>query len=94
MLFISTRKAVSKVLNEEMKKQQEKVKSALADVESLSVTMDIWSDASMRGFMGLTAHYTTGKQLRSCLLGVPRFQGLCINGLVILYLQKWLNIGL
>ena len=46
-------------------------------MKSVSVTLDIWSDRTMRGFMGLTVHFIDGCALKSGVLAVPRFEGKC-----------------
>ena len=75
MSLISSRYAIQKVLDEEAKKFQDQLKEMLKTCDSLSVTMDIWSDAAMRGYMGLTAHFLKNDKLCSKVLGVPRFEG-------------------
>ena len=42
---------------------------------ALSVTVDIWSDKPMRGFLGVTAHYFIAGRLTSSTLAVQRFMG-------------------
>ena len=51
------RAAIKKVLGTLMSKLQEILKQQLESCSTVLVTMDIWSDASMRGYIGLTAHY-------------------------------------
>ena len=57
-----------------------RIKGILAEAENLSVTVDIWSDRRMRGFLGVTAHILTttneeGLRLASYLLDCSRFRG-------------------
>ena len=58
-----------------MRSCQEKLKELLSSCETVSITMDIWSDATMRGYLGLTVHFIHNEKLRSQVLGVPRFEG-------------------
>lgn len=37
--------------------KQTKLKTSLSNAENLSVTVDIWSDHKLRGFLGVTAHW-------------------------------------
>lgn len=43
--------------------------------QTMSVTLDIWSDHTMRGFIGITAHYVGEGILRSGLLTCAHFKG-------------------
>ena len=56
-----------------------KVKEELAEAEHVSLTVDIWSDRRMRGFLGVTGHYLKKNKeslkLKSCLLACSRFRG-------------------
>lgn len=56
------------------------VKSSLEKTEFVSVTVDIWTDGTMRGFLGVTAHHMTLEEkkcprLESVLLSCDRFSG-------------------
>lgn len=42
-----------------VKAKKELIKSRPAEVSSVSVTTDIWSDRKMRSFLGVTAHTVT-----------------------------------
>lgn len=57
---------------------REKIKLLLASADHVSVTVDIWSDRRMRGFLGVTVHVlatTEGIRLNSYLLACNRFKG-------------------
>ena len=57
---------------------KEKIKVSLAGADHVSVTVDIWSDRRMRGFLGVTGHVlatSEGVQLNSYLLACNRFKG-------------------
>ena len=60
-----------------MLEKQTKLKNSLANVEDISVTVDIWSDRKTRGFLGITAHWLDdgegGIVLKSALLACNRF---------------------
>lgn len=56
-----------------------RLKTQLSNTDHVSVTVDIWSDTGMRGFLGITAHYTEkggqGIQLRYNFLSCECFKG-------------------
>ena len=64
-----------------MKAKKELIRSRLAEVSSVSVTTDIWSDRKMRSFLGVTAHTVTVDErnqelsLQSYLLACERVHG-------------------
>lgn len=72
------RRAVIEVVKNTVTTLHEDLKSTFKDVDSMSLTLDIWSDRQMRGFLGFTAHYTVkGKTaLQSTVLAVDRFKGI------------------
>jgi hypothetical protein len=87
-------------LDAEHRKIIDKLKTALSEVPNLTITMDIWSDKKMRGFLGLTAHYIQNKILKSSTLAVDRFQGesfdfqaFCVNikTMLLLCLQAMMS---
>ena len=84
------------VISEEGKRRQKILKDKLSDVHSVSVTMDIWIDASMRGFIGLTVHYIEKQNLMRAVLGVPRFKGETVTNrnAIIFYLSCKINFDL
>ncbi|KAL3048812.1 hypothetical protein OYC64_008317 [Pagothenia borchgrevinki] len=51
----------------------------MSNLNHVSVTVDIWSDRKMRGFLGVTAHYLEQDEerieLKSNLLACDRFKG-------------------
>ena len=55
------------------------LKTQLSNTDHISVTVDIWSDRKMRGFLGVTGHYMEKEgetlQLKSSLLACDRFKG-------------------
>uniref|UniRef100_A0A3Q3IBN3 HAT C-terminal dimerisation domain-containing protein n=1 Tax=Monopterus albus TaxID=43700 RepID=A0A3Q3IBN3_MONAL len=55
------------------------LKTQLSNTDHVSVTVDIWSDRKMRGFLGVTVHWIEKDmeriQLKSKLLGCDRFKG-------------------
>lgn len=53
---------------------------ALGDVlvehaDTVALTVDIWSDRRMRGFLGVTVHFMEGNELSTALLSCKRFFG-------------------
>ena len=59
--------------------KRSKLKTQLSNTDHVSVTVDIWSDQKMRGFLGVTVHWTEKEaeriQLKSSLLACERFKG-------------------
>ena len=61
--------------------KETKLKSKLQAADTVSVTVDIWTDRKMRGFLGVTAHFMekekekTSTRLQSVLLSCDRFKG-------------------
>ncbi|KAE8281748.1 hypothetical protein D5F01_LYC19131 [Larimichthys crocea] len=74
-----SRRTLTSKLDGVMLEKQTKLKDCLANAENLSVTVDIWSDRKMRGFLGITAHWLGngegGLVLKSALLACNRFSG-------------------
>ena len=51
------------------------LKERFSSKPAISVTVDIWSDRTMRGFLRVTAHYFHAGCLTSSTLAVQRFMG-------------------
>ena len=75
MIVISFRRAVQKVLDEDGANYENVLKKKLSEVKSVSVTLDICSDRTMRGFLAMTVHFIDGYTLKRGVLAVPRFEG-------------------
>ena len=73
--FITNRRAVQKRIDDEYASHRASLKHLLSKAESVAVTMDIWSDNTMRGFLGLTVHFLNNDALATRVLDVPRFKG-------------------
>jgi len=56
---------------------QRQLSEKLAAVQSVNLTLDIWSDRRMRAYLGVTAHYVVHgmHELSSSLLACSRFSG-------------------
>lgn len=52
-----------------------KLKTWLSSADHVNVTVDIWSDRKMRGYMGVTVHWIMEEELKSNLLSCKRFKG-------------------
>ena len=59
--------------------RRSRLKTQLSNTEHVSVTVEIWSDRKMRGFLGITVHWiereTERIQLKTNLLTISRFKG-------------------
>ncbi|XP_056598289.1 zinc finger BED domain-containing protein 4-like [Triplophysa dalaica] len=74
-----SRRTVTSRLEAMVSERRSKLIREIATVENLSVTVDIWSDRRMRGYLGVTGHWmdTTADAitLKSHLLACNRFKG-------------------
>lgn len=74
-----TRSTVCSRIDDMVKQQKEEIKNKLEKSSWLSVTVNIWSDRQMRGFLGVTVHTFEAKDstinLASYLLSCKRFTG-------------------
>lgn len=72
------RPTVHNKLKEQLGSLTKSLKKRLQDIETISTTLDIWSDRAMRGFMAVTGHFIEGNTLKSALIGVHHFKsGYC-----------------
>lgn len=53
------------------------IKTTINEQDRVSLTVDIWTDRNMRGFLGVTAHFLSTSPLKpqSLLLACTRFKG-------------------
>lgn len=74
-----SRTTVTSMLAEMTTAMEAKIKEDMSKIDGVSVTVDVWSDRKMRGFLGVTGHVmeVTDKSLnlKSYLLGCSRFKG-------------------
>ncbi|KAK7896570.1 hypothetical protein WMY93_021895 [Mugilogobius chulae] len=74
-----SRSVVNRRLNELAKEMDLTIKQKLDRASTVNVTVDIWTDRSMRGYLGVTAHFiemeTRAPTLKSVLLRCDRFTG-------------------
>ncbi|XP_019746136.1 uncharacterized protein LOC109528182 [Hippocampus comes] len=75
------RRSLAKILTEMMGRRKETVRHLMGGQETVSLTTDIWTDRTMRSFLGVTAHLlaphpkTQTYQLLSILLTCQKFKG-------------------
>ncbi|KAK0151144.1 putative AC transposase [Merluccius polli] len=74
-----SRCTVTRRLSELAADKEAKIKLKLQTTDTVSVTVDIWTDRTMRGFLGITAHFMeldkSNPRLQSVLLSCERFTG-------------------
>lgn len=75
-----SRNTVTRRLSVLASDKEYKIKSKLQKADTVSVTVDIWTDRSMRGFLGVTAHFmemekNSVSRLQTVLLSCDRFTG-------------------
>ena len=73
---VPSRKHLStKPLTEKQHIIENRMKELLEKVDSVSITVDLWSNRQMKGFLGITCHFIFDWSLRSLILGCNRFRG-------------------
>lgn len=74
-----SQRTITTKLDEVVAERHMKIKADLEKADSVSVTVDIWFDRKMRGFLGVTAHWLNSDDdylyLKSILLACSRFRG-------------------
>lgn len=62
-------------LNYCKKRPESLLKEQLNNAEHICLTVDLWSNRSMKGFLGITAHFILGWELKSAMIACRRFKG-------------------
>ena len=75
-----SRNTVTRRLSDLASDKESMIKSKLQKADTVSVTVDIWTDRCMRGFLGVTAHFmetekNSVSRLHTVLLSCDRFTG-------------------
>ncbi len=75
-----SRSTVTRRISDQAAEKEADIKSRLQKADIVSVTVDIWTDKTMRGFLGVTAYFMDLKseispRLQSVLLSCDRFTG-------------------
>lgn len=74
-----SRCTITRRVSELASEKQASIKLKLEKTNTLSVTVDIWTDRAMRGFLGVTAHFMeldrSSPKLQTVLLSCERFTG-------------------
>ena len=68
-------RAIVNVIKKQAINMKEELKSALSEAPSVSVTIDLWSDRTKRGFIGITAHFEANNRLAVKTLTTQRVSG-------------------
>ncbi|XP_053375534.1 uncharacterized protein LOC123533927 isoform X3 [Mercenaria mercenaria] len=71
----SRRHLSSKVIHEKARLISNTVKSQQKRAENICLTIDLWSNRSMKGFLGITAHYILDWEMKSAMIACKRFKG-------------------
>lgn len=71
------RRAVNKEISQICEQFKVKIKQQLSHTTDVSVTVDIWTDRKMRGYIAVTGHHINSgtKALETVLLSCERFVG-------------------
>ena len=71
----SRKHLVGKLLREKREEDFNSLKEKVEKVDSVCVTLDLWSSRQMRSYLGITAHFILDWKLGSALLACKRFTG-------------------
>lgn len=63
------------VISETVQRLEEDLIMMFNLVDTVSLTMDIWTDRTKRGFISITGHFGKRASLQSRILAVDRFHG-------------------
>lgn len=73
---VPSRKHLStKLLQEKAREIQTLLKEQLNKAEQICLTIGLWSNRSIKGFLGITAHFILGWELKSAINACRRFKG-------------------
>lgn len=73
--FPSRKHLSTKLIPEKSTEIRNELKKNLAKTISVCLTIDIWSNSQMRGFLGITDHYIHEWQMKSVMICCKRFKG-------------------
>ena len=65
----------TKLLQEKTRSMEENVKEQLRQAQSVALSIDLWSNAQMRRFIGITGHYILDWAMKSVVLACKRLHG-------------------
>lgn len=69
------RRTITDMICAEALKSKDDIRRMLGSVENVSITLDLWSDRTMRGFLGVTAHFVWNDLLKTKTLAAKRITG-------------------
>ena len=73
---LPSRKHLStKLLEEKSSSIQNDVRRSLQNAPSVCLTIDLWSNRQMKGFMGITGHFILDCTMQSVMIACKRFKG-------------------
>ena len=64
-----------KLLHEKSSEIQSNLKLRLKKAQSVCLTIDMWSNRQMKGFLGITGHYIVDWTMQSVMIACKRFKG-------------------
>lgn len=67
---VPSRPQITKVIEQQHESLQTRIKSELISVEFVCLTTDAWTSTAMEAYLGVTAHYMKGWELKNCALAV------------------------
>ncbi|XP_063438060.1 zinc finger BED domain-containing protein 4-like [Mytilus trossulus] len=73
---LPSRKHLStKLLHQKASNIQSNIKEKLRSAESVCLTIDLWSNRQMKGFLGITGHFILDWCMKSIMVSCKRFKG-------------------
>ncbi|XP_071166549.1 zinc finger BED domain-containing protein 4-like [Mytilus edulis] len=73
---LPSRKHLStKLLHQKASNIQSNIKEKLLSAESVCLTIDLWSNRQMKGFLGITGHFILDWCMKSIMVSCKRFKG-------------------
>ena len=73
---LPSRKHLStKILPEKTRRLHDDICEQLTDVSAMCLTIDIWSNRTMKAYIGITGHYIKDFKMQSVMLACRRFKG-------------------
>lgn len=73
---LPSRKHLStKILQQKSSEIQSDIKEKLRSVQSVCLTIDLWSNRQMKGFLGITGHFILDWCMKSIMVSCKRFKG-------------------
>lgn len=90
---IPGRRRITSLIENEYQNKRKVLTEKLAEADSVSLTLDLWSDRSMRSFVGQTVHFLNEKnEFESFTLDMTSFAGMFfVSSFFFLKVISWMD---